>query len=187
MTSGGSTGCEGALLALRGSVLGVGTDIGGSIRVPSACNGVYGFRPSVGVVPHGGVRDLTVPGTGGVRSTARPMATSLRDCSLFLKAIMQAETWRYDSTAVSIPWRCLAAKKALRIGLVEDDGLYTPSPPVRRGLKQAPDLLQNTTSIEVTPLTLPNAKVMYGGLLKYFSVLGNAVSRPNRDAFLIKC
>jgi amidase len=49
LTAGGSTGGEGALIALRGSVLGVGTDIGGSIRVPSLCNGLYGFRPSVGI------------------------------------------------------------------------------------------------------------------------------------------
>lgn len=49
LTAGGSTGGEGALIALRGSVLGVGTDIGGSIRVPSVCNGLYGLRPSVGI------------------------------------------------------------------------------------------------------------------------------------------
>jgi amidase len=185
LTAGGSTGGEGALLALRGSVLGVGTDIAGSIRIPSLCNGIYGFRPSVGIVPHGGVRDLTVPGTDGVRSTAGPMATSLRDCSLFLKAIMQAETWRYDSTALSIPWRSLPAKKALRIGLVEDDGLYTPSPPVRRGLKQAADLLQNTTDIEVIPLTLPNVKDIYADLFQYLSLLGSEVSQLSRDLFLM--
>lgn len=37
LTAGGSTGGEGALIALRGSVLGVGTDIAGSIRIPSLC------------------------------------------------------------------------------------------------------------------------------------------------------
>jgi len=103
LTAGGSTGGEGALIALRGSILGVGTDIGGSIRVPSVCNGIYGFRPSVGLVPHDGVRDLTVPGTDGVRSSAGPMATSMRDCALFLKSIAEGETWRYDSTVISMP------------------------------------------------------------------------------------
>ena len=39
VTAGGSGGGEGALIALRGSVLGVGTDIGGSIRIPAMCNG----------------------------------------------------------------------------------------------------------------------------------------------------
>ncbi len=66
--------------------------------------GSMGSGLSVGLVPHGGVRDLTPPGTDGVRSTAGPMATSLRDFSLFLKSILEAGTWMYDSTSVSVPW-----------------------------------------------------------------------------------
>lgn len=46
-TPGGSTGGEGALLALHGSLVGWGTDIGGSIRIPSHMNGLWGFKPSV--------------------------------------------------------------------------------------------------------------------------------------------
>ncbi|KAI1115109.1 putative fatty-acid amide hydrolase [Nemania sp. NC0429] len=171
-TAGGSTGGEGALIALRGSILGVGTDIGGSVRVPSVCNGLYGFRPSVGLVPHGGVRDLTVPGTTGVMSTAGPMATSLRDCSLFLRTVLQAETWRYDSSSVSLPWNDVRPKERLRIGLVEDDGMCTPSPPVRRGLKTAADRLRETGRVEIIPLTLPNHKEIYLDLLDYFTISG---------------
>ena len=111
LTPGGSTGGEGALLALRGSILGVGTDIGGSIRVPSVCSGLYGFRPSVGLIPHGGVRDLTPPGSDVVKSTAGPMATSLRDCEMFLKVILEAEAWKYDSSAIAMPWVEIEARK----------------------------------------------------------------------------
>ncbi|RYC62928.1 hypothetical protein CHU98_g3286 [Xylaria longipes] len=172
LTAGGSTGGEGALLALRGSILGAGTDIGGSIRVPSVCNGIYGFRPSVGMVPHGGVRDLTVPGTVGVMSSAGPMATSLRDCSLFLKAIMQAGTWRYDSTTISIPWTNLKVKERLRIGFVENDGIYTPSPPVRRGLRMAVDLIRKRSDIEIIPIKLPHVKEHYQDLIDYWTLSG---------------
>lgn len=45
-TSGGSSGGEGVLLAMRGSPLGIGTDIGGSIRIPSAFNGLFGLKPT---------------------------------------------------------------------------------------------------------------------------------------------
>ncbi|KAI8260070.1 hypothetical protein K4K58_002148 [Colletotrichum sp. SAR11_239] len=45
-TPGGSTGGEAALLATQASMLGWGTDIGGSIRIPSHMNGTYGFKPS---------------------------------------------------------------------------------------------------------------------------------------------
>ncbi|KAI0976955.1 putative fatty-acid amide hydrolase [Xylaria arbuscula] len=172
LTAGGSTGGEGALLALRGSILGVGTDIGGSIRVPSVCNGIFGFRPSVGLVPHGGVRDLTTPGTAGVMSSAGPMATSLRDCSLFLRTILQAGTWKYDSTVISLPWSDVKPKERLRIGLVEDDGMHTPSPPVRRGLKRAADLLRDKSDTEIIPITLPRHKECYQDLFGYFTVSG---------------
>ncbi|TIC89846.1 Acetamidase [Colletotrichum higginsianum] len=46
LTAGGSTGGEGALISFRGSVLGIGTDIAGSIRIPSLCCGIYGFKPT---------------------------------------------------------------------------------------------------------------------------------------------
>ncbi|KAL4801094.1 amidase signature domain-containing protein [Aspergillus venezuelensis] len=46
LTPGGSTGGEAALLALHGSILGLGTDIGGSIRIPGALNGLYAFKPT---------------------------------------------------------------------------------------------------------------------------------------------
>ncbi|KUJ24625.1 amidase [Mollisia scopiformis] len=173
LTAGGSTGGEGALIALRGSLLGVGTDICGSVRVPSVCNGLYGFRASVGLVPHGGVRDLNVPGTDGVRSTAGPLATSIRDCSLFLKSIMQAKTWKYDKTAVSLSWQNLHVNERLRIGLVEDDGMYTPSPPVRRGLKAAAGLLRRSGHVEIVPLVLPDVKEHYEDQLRYCSLSGS--------------
>jgi amidase len=52
LSCGGSSGGEGALLALRGSILGLGTDIGGSIRIPAGFNGLCGIRPSHGRMPY---------------------------------------------------------------------------------------------------------------------------------------
>lgn len=46
---GGSTGGEGPLLALHGSLIGFGTDIGGSIRIPQSVVGLYGLKPSVSI------------------------------------------------------------------------------------------------------------------------------------------
>lgn len=45
-SAGGSSGGEGALLAMKGSPLGVGTDIGGSIRIPSAFSYLFGLKPT---------------------------------------------------------------------------------------------------------------------------------------------
>jgi amidase len=51
LSCGGSSGGEGALVGLRGSLLGFGSDIGGSIRVPSSFNGLYGLRGSYNRMP----------------------------------------------------------------------------------------------------------------------------------------
>ena len=52
LSCGGSSGGEGALIALRGSILGLGTDIGGSIRIPAGFNNLCGIRPSHGRMPY---------------------------------------------------------------------------------------------------------------------------------------
>lgn len=49
-TAGGSSGGEGALISACGSVIGLASDIGGSIRMPSFFNGVFGFKPTPGNV-----------------------------------------------------------------------------------------------------------------------------------------
>lgn len=58
LSCGGSSGGEGALIGLRGSPAGFGTDIGGSIRIPAAFNGLYGLRPSAGRLPYQGMAKL---------------------------------------------------------------------------------------------------------------------------------
>lgn len=88
LSAGGSSGGEGALIAMRGSPLGVGTDIGGSVRIPAACNNLFGLRPSFGRFPTEGHRsgeyrpDLMIAtlGTNFVpfASHARPRINSKR-------------------------------------------------------------------------------------------------------------
>lgn len=89
---------------------------------------------------------------------------------------MQADTWKYDSTVFSVPWRDIKGNKKLRVGLVEDDELYTPSPPVRRALKAAADLLRANKDIELIPIRLPNVKDHYADLFAYFALSGPDVS-----------
>jgi fatty acid amide hydrolase 2 len=52
--AGGSSGGEGAAIGCGGSPIGLGSDLGGSIRIPAFCCGVFGHKPSVGLVPQTG-------------------------------------------------------------------------------------------------------------------------------------
>lgn len=65
-TSGGSSGGEAALLAMDGSALGVGSDIGGSLRYPAVFCGIYSFKPSPLRVSYVGARCEAIPACLGV-------------------------------------------------------------------------------------------------------------------------
>lgn len=60
---------------MRGSILGVGTDIGGSVRIPALCNGQFGFKPSASRVPYGGQASPSRAGSPGVVPAAGPLST----------------------------------------------------------------------------------------------------------------
>jgi amidase len=72
---GGSSGGEGAMIGMRGGVIGVGTDIGGSIRIPSAFNFLYGIRPSHGRMPYARMAN-SMEGQETVHSVVGPIAHS---------------------------------------------------------------------------------------------------------------
>ena len=81
-TCGGSSG--GAAAAVAGGLgpIGIGTDGGGSSRIPAACCGVVGFKQTLGLVPH----DLTPDGFGN-QSHITPMTRTVGDTALMLQAM----------------------------------------------------------------------------------------------------
>jgi amidase len=80
--TGGSSGGTGASIAASFGVVGIGTDTGGSIRMPSAHNALAGIRPTVGLVSRSGMVPLN-----SVRDTAGPMARSVADMAILLNVI----------------------------------------------------------------------------------------------------
>jgi amidase len=84
--TGGSSGGSAAALASSFAVVGIGTDTGGSVRMPSAHNALAGLRPTVGLVSRTGVVPLD-----GTRDTAGPMARSVTDMAILLDVIAGAD------------------------------------------------------------------------------------------------
>ena len=136
-TPGGSSGGEGACVAMRGSIIGIGTDIAGSIRIPSLCNGVYGFKPSVNRIPYGGQTSSGRKGGPGVKASAGPLANSSEDLHLLLKSVLCAEPWQHDSAAIAMPYKNVSKKTRLRLGFIAQDSAHPVTPPISRALKAA--------------------------------------------------
>lgn len=81
-TSGGSSGGSAAALAAGMAPLSIGTDAGGSIRIPAACCGVVGMKGTMGLVPH-----EAAPDGFGNFSNQGPMARTVMDAALMLAAM----------------------------------------------------------------------------------------------------
>ncbi|KIX96407.1 uncharacterized protein Z520_07673 [Fonsecaea multimorphosa CBS 102226] len=142
LTAGGSSGGEGALVCMRGSLLGVGTDIGGSIRIPAFCCGTYGFKPSVDRIPFGGQTNPVLDGWTGIMPVAGPLATSPRDLRLFLETVINSKPWDFDCTALAMPWHPVEEKKSLTIGVILECPTWPVQPPILRALKTATEKLR---------------------------------------------
>ncbi|KAI0031956.1 amidase signature enzyme [Vararia minispora EC-137] len=132
---GASTGGGGALLACGGSVVEVGTDIGGSIRIPAAWCGVYSLKGSAGRFPCSGSH-FSCPGLESLQAVASPMARSLEDLSAFWERVVQMRPWEYDHTCVPLPWRPAdLPSRPLRFGVMWYDGLVPLAPAQKRALE----------------------------------------------------
>ncbi|KAM5359272.1 hypothetical protein ACJZ2D_014620 [Fusarium nematophilum] len=141
MTSGGSSGGESALIVMGGSPLGVGSDIGGSLRIPAACSGIFTLRPSAGRFPVRNTRS-GMPGQEAVASVNGPMATTLQDVELYSKAVVDGQPWLLDSKCLPIPWRPVELPQKLKIAFMWHDGMVRPTPPVTRALRSAKEKLE---------------------------------------------
>lgn len=153
LSAGGSSGGEAALIALRGSVLGIGTDIGGSIRGPAGFCGIYGYKPTAYTLP---AKDLVpggFPAELNVLVSVGPMCTSLRDCDLFTRIHKDAKPHLEDPRVLPFPWTGLSTKVdlPLKIGIMKHDGNIVPQPPVLKALDWAERRLSSLKDVKLTP------------------------------------
>jgi amidase len=157
LSAGGSTGGEAALIALRGSCLGVGTDIGGSVRGPAGFCGIYGFKPTSYVFPMKEMMIGGFPAELNVLCSAGPMCNTLRDMDFFMHHILGAKPYLQDPRLVPIPWTGLKTQvPKLKVGVMMDDGMIIPQPPVIRALEWAKSQLSALSFVEIKPF-MPHA------------------------------
>ncbi|KAL2838032.1 amidase signature domain-containing protein [Aspergillus pseudoustus] len=162
LTVGGSTGGEGALLALRGSMIGFGTDIGGSIRIPAMCNGLYGFKPSQGRVPFGGQTDgqPRAKGRVSIQAVAGPIARSIHDIDAVMTHLVPRARW-FGADCIPGAWpsplSTFSQQKPVTIGVLQSDRLVEPLPPIAKVLNEVAAALRRTPGVKVVDIPVPVA------------------------------
>jgi Asp-tRNA(Asn)/Glu-tRNA(Gln) amidotransferase A subunit family amidase len=143
-TPGGSSAGAGAAAAAGYGPLHIGTDIGGSLRLPAGWCGIYSLKPSLGRIP------IDPPYTG---RAAGPMTRSVADSALLMQVLSQADA--RDSMSLpeqAIAWddwdATVAQVRGLRIGLLMDAGCgLSVEPEVRDAVLRAATLLEQAGAI----------------------------------------
>lgn len=135
LSAGGSSGGCAAHAALKGSVIDIGSDIGGLIRIPGSFNGLYCLRPTFGRYPTYGTRS-GLPGLESVNSVNGPLCASLESMEFYLKNILDADPSTVDPKVAYMPWKGdVELPEKLVFGVLRDDGFVRPTPPIRRGME----------------------------------------------------
>jgi fatty acid amide hydrolase len=127
-SSGGSSGGEGVLTGAGASPLGVGTDIGGSVRIPAAWCGSVGFKPTAGVTPDVGRFSFALDGP--IASQVGILAPSTADATLGLSVISNGTIGLSTKPPTEVT-----------VAVSVDDGVFAAAPAVRRAVREAADAL----------------------------------------------
>ncbi len=104
--AGGSSGGTGVAVSARIVPGGIGSDTGGSVRVPAALCGIVGLRPTVGLWSQSGIVPIS-----HTRDTAGPMTRSVRDCALLHRVVMDSR----------VPVPAAAPLRGVRLGVPRAD------------------------------------------------------------------
>jgi Asp-tRNA(Asn)/Glu-tRNA(Gln) amidotransferase A subunit family amidase len=120
-TPGGSSGGEAAAIAAGMSAGGVGSDGGGSIRVPAHFSGICGLKPTPGRIPCTG---HFPPSSGpfALIGVVGPMARNVSDLKILFEVMQGPDDGEPCAAPVPVHWPGDAETKNLRIGYFQDDG-----------------------------------------------------------------
>ena len=141
LSPGGPCGGEGVSVGAGCAVLGVGTDVGGGVSVPAAFVGCYGFKPTASRVPARGLAGF-IGDRESTSGVVGPLARSVGGLEAWMKAVLGREAQHVDITLATAPWRSEVSLGDLTVGVMWDDGIVRPHPPVLRALRAAADKLR---------------------------------------------
>jgi amidase len=190
-TPGGSSGGEAAVLASDGAAAGFGSDIGGSLRIPTGYCGIYAIKPTIGRLPGAGTRTAR-HGFEGIPCVYAPMCRSTADLEFLFRELVplihpgldsHIEPHEAQKKFGSEPLRpsplrpawfdpikvSEARGKPLRIGYYFCDGYIKTSPACMRGVKESIEALQASADykdgklelVEIDPARLNTVEALH--------------------------
>lgn len=163
LSCGGSSGGEAAALGFGSSCVGLGTDIGGSIRGPASMCGAnfssmtgmpgggipVGWKPTSNLLP---VNDCYNPGAGSesIAPAIGPLARTFEISNLVTSVILDYEPYKHLPELSNKPWdsNVYKDKKKLKIGIMYDDGVCRLQPPSKRALDELRSKLEAAKTID---------------------------------------
>lgn len=196
-TAGGSSGGEAAIIAAGGSPFGLASDAGGSIRIPSHCCGIAGYKPTHGLFPSTGSTLGDAPGIFGDIVTFGTMSRYVEDLILTLSLLVGPDEYDPRTVPVSIADPKKVDLSRLRIAYYFDNGISQPTKETVAAVKSAVQALsKNSASVEERrpPSLKLHEKLLletifYGGdegegLSRWLKLIGNHKQSPFLQEFL---
>jgi Asp-tRNA(Asn)/Glu-tRNA(Gln) amidotransferase A subunit family amidase len=175
-TPGGSSGGEAAAIACGMSAAGVGSDGGGSIRVPAHFCGICGLKPTPGRIPSTG----HFPASGGpfaLLGVVGPMARNVADLKVMFEAMQGSDDGDACAAPVPVRWPDEGEMTRIKIGYFEDDGRTPVTSEIRQAVRTAAEALKRA-GFQVTafrPEGLEEARALWK---KFFVKVGGMLIKP---------
>ncbi|KZV92336.1 amidase [Exidia glandulosa HHB12029] len=189
-TCGGSSGGEATVLSADASALGIGTDKGGSLRIPSFYCGLYTLKPTLGRITKAGLSSTT-PGFDGVAVVGGPMGRSVDDVDAVARISFGRATQDSESLP-PVPYSefVVTPSTRLRFGFYTFDGCIRASPATQRAVFETVAALRNAGHevVEFTPPDITTAVELFVGLTSadgYSTMLEPIGSDPIMDELFL--
>jgi len=168
-SAGGSSGGEGALVGAGGSLLGLGNDIGGSIRLPAHFCGCTAIKPGSARLSF---RATVGPGHGqsAIPASNGPMCRDVDSVVTAMRVLLQADTSVLDPHRPHIPFKeqMYTSKKKLRLGMYTETDIVATTEPCKRAINITAQILKDMgheiVEIDVADDTFDGFDMYLGGI-----------------------
>jgi fatty acid amide hydrolase 2 len=180
-TAGGSSGGEGAAVGSGGSVFGVGADIGGSIRIPALFCGVFGHKPTAGLVPNTGIWPSTAGDAQNLLAVG-PLTRRAEDLFPLLRVMAGPDGWDTNTVDMELGDPSSVSLDGLLVTVVEDSSIRPMSRDLRDARERAVGALV-AAGARIRRISMPSWR---RALMPFLAALQNTGTEATRINALLK-